>query len=155
SSIIPLVAQKENNPSGVPQSKLDSILLALENDRVGFLKDFHKNFYNYVDALDGKVSKAQVDYDWVIAAHASPRATIQAAKAWAETDFRAELVNVNVPCLIVHGSEDQIVPIETSGEQAAKGIKNNVYHVIKDGPHGLNVSHKHELNKLLIDFLNY
>ncbi|WP_100615771.1 alpha/beta fold hydrolase [Confluentibacter citreus] len=155
SSIIPLVAQKEDNPNGVPQSKLDTILDALETDRVGFLTDFHKNFYNFVDAPVGNlVSKAQLDYDWSIAAHASPRATIQAARAWAETDFRPELGNINVPCLIVHGDEDQIVPIETSGDQAAKGIENNAYHVIKGAPHGLNITHKHELNKLLIDFLN-
>src|SRR5690606_29134704 len=75
SSIIPLVPQKDDNPHGVPQNKLDSILHALETDRVGFLKDFHKNFYNYVDAQENKVSKAQLDYDWTIAANASPRAT--------------------------------------------------------------------------------
>ena len=155
SSIIPLVAQKDDNPDGVPQSKLDTILDALETDRVGFLKDFHKNFYNYVDAPVGNlVSKAQLDYDWSIAAHASPRATIQAAKAWAETDFRPELANVTVPCLIVHGDEDQIVPIATAGAQAAKGIENSAYHIIKGGPHGLNITHKHDLNKLVIDFLN-
>ncbi|PKQ47000.1 alpha/beta fold hydrolase [Confluentibacter flavum] len=155
SSIIPLVAQKADNPNGVPQSKLDTILDALETDRVGFLKDFHKNFYNYVDApLGNMVSKAQLDYDWSIAAHASPRATIQAARAWAETDFRPELGNVTMPCLIVHGDEDQIVPIKTSGDQAAEGIENSEYHMMKGGPHGLNITHKHELNKLLIDFLN-
>src|SRR5690606_3017726 len=154
SSIIPLVAQKDDNPDGVPQNKLDTILHALEDDRVGFLKDFHKNFYNYVDAQDNKVSKAQLDYDWNIAANASPRATIQAAKAWAETDFRSELGNINVPCLIVHGDDDKIVPIETSAEQAAKGIENTFYHIIKGGPHGLNITHKNELNKLLINFLN-
>lgn len=154
SSIIPLVAKKDDNPDGVPQNKLDSILHALEDDRVGFLKDFHKNFYNYVEAQDNKVSKAQLDYDWNIAANASPRATIQAAKAWAETDFRPELGNINVPCLIVHGDDDKIVPIETSAEQAAKGIEQNVYHIIKGGPHGLNITHKNDLNNLLINFLN-
>ncbi|MFG6687042.1 alpha/beta fold hydrolase [Mariniflexile sp. HNIBRBA6329] len=155
SSIIPLVAQKVDNPDGVPQSKLDTILHALETDRVGFLKDFHKKFYNFVDGpLENIVSKAQLDYDWSIAAHASPRATIQAARAWAETDFRPELAHVTVPCLIVHGDEDQIVPIATAGDQAAKGIENSEYHIIKGGPHGLNITHKHKLNKLLIDFLN-
>jgi non-heme chloroperoxidase len=154
SSIIPLVAQKDDNPHGVPQNKLDTILNSLETDRVGFLKDFHKNFYNYVETQDNQVSEAQLHYDWNIATSASPRATIQAAKAWAETDFRSELGNVNVPCLIVHGDDDKIVPIETSAEQASKGIANNVYHIIKGGPHGLNITHKNNLNKILIDFLN-
>ena len=152
SSIIPLVAQKEDNPDGVPQKELDSIMDALETDRVGFLQGFHKNFYNYSEE-DETVSEAQLHYDWTIAAYASPNATIKAAKAWAETDFRPELKNVNVPTLIVHGDADAIVPIETSGELAAKGIENTTYKIISNGPHGLNITHKHELNTALLDFI--
>ena len=152
-SIIPLVAQKEDNPNGVPQSDLEEIMNALETDRVGFLKNFHQNFYNF-DKLGGdKISQAQLDYDFIIASHANPRATIQAAKAWAETDFRSELKNVTVPTLIVHGDEDNIVPIETSAKQAAEGIENNEFHIIKGAPHGLNATHSDELNKLLIEFI--
>lgn len=152
SSIIPLVAKKEDNPDGVPQEDLEGIMQALQNDRVGFLKDFHKNFYNYEDHKD-KISDAQLHYDWSIASHASPRATIQAAKAWAETDFRSELKNVDVPTLIVHGDADNIVPKATSADLAAKGIKNNTYEIISDGPHGLNLTHPDEFNKILISFL--
>ena len=153
SSIIPLVAQKDDNPNGVPQKDLDGIIKALQEDRVGFLKDFHKNFYNYEDHKD-TISEAQLHYDWSIASHASPRATIQAAKSWAETDFRPELKNVTVPCLIVHGDADNIVPKATSADKAAEGIPNNRYEVLSNGPHGLNLTHKHELNTLLIDFFN-
>lgn len=152
SSIIPIVKQKKDNPDGVPEKDLKDIMKALQTDRVGFLKGFHKNFYNYDDNKD-KVSKAQLDYDWTIASYASPRATIESAKAWAETDFRPELMNVTVPTLIVHGDTDNIVPIKTAGDQAAKGIKSNTYKVIKNAPHGLNVTHKEELNKILISFL--
>ena len=152
SSIIPLVKQKTDNPEGVPEKDLKNIMQALQTDRVGFLKDFHKNFYNYSDNKK-KLSKAQLEYDWNIASQASPRATIEAAKAWAETDFRPELKNVSVPTLIVHGDSDNIVPIKSAGDQAAEGIKGNIYKVIKGGPHGLNVTHKDELNKILIDFL--
>ena len=152
SSIIPLVKQKTDNPEGVPEKDLKNIMQALQTDRVGFLKDFHKNFYNYSDNKK-KLSKAQLEYDWNIASQASPRATIEAAKAWAETDFRPELKNVSVPTLIVHGDSDNIVPIKSAGDQAAEGIKDNIYKVIKGGPHGLNVTHKDELNKILIDFL--
>jgi len=152
SSIIPLVKQKDDNPDGVPEKDLKDIMQALQTDRVGFLKDFHKNFYNYDDNKD-TVSEAQLHYDWSIAAHASHRATLQAAKAWAEADFRPELKNVTVPTLIVHGDADNIVPIKTSGEQAAKGIANNTYKVIKNGPHGLNLTHRDELNKHLLEFL--
>jgi pimeloyl-ACP methyl ester carboxylesterase len=69
------------------------------------------------------------------------------------TDFRPELKNVTVPTLIVHGDEDQTVPIKTSGVQAAEGIKGSQYKVIKNAPHGLNITHAEQLNELLISFL--
>jgi non-heme chloroperoxidase len=152
SSIIPLVKQKRDNPAGVPEKDLEAIKEALQQDRVGFLKEFHKGFYNYKDNKD-KVSEAQLDYDFTVASFASPRATIQTALAWMHTDFRSELKQVDVPTLIVHGDADGTVPIGTSAEQAAKGIAQNTYHVIKGAPHGLNITHAKELNDLLIDFL--
>lgn len=152
SSIIPLVKQKDDNPSGVPEKDLLGIKDALENDRVGFLKEFSKGFYNYEENKD-KISQAQLDYDFIVASHASPRGTIEAAKAWMHTDFRDELKNVDVPTLIIHGDADNTVPIETSAKQAAEGIANNTFHIIKDAPHGLNITHKEELNNLLIKFL--
>lgn len=152
SSIIPLVPQKADNPDGVPEKDLNDIMSALKKDRVGFLQQFHRNFYNYEDNKD-TVSEAHLHYDWSIASYASPRATLETAKAWASTDFRPELKNVNVPTLIIHGTADNIVPIKTAGDQAAKGIANNSYHKIDGGPHGLSLTHKDKVNKLLIDFL--
>ena len=152
SSIIPLVKQKDDNPDGVPEEDIQGILDALQSNRVAFLNDFHKNFYNYEDNKD-TVKLQNLGYDFNIASSASPRATIQAAIAWADTGFRSELKNVTVPTLIVHGDADNIVPIETAGNQAAKGIKDNTFKVVKDGPHGLNLTHANELNTYLIDFL--
>ncbi|WPP48875.1 alpha/beta fold hydrolase [Catalinimonas niigatensis] len=152
SSIIPLVKQKPDNPDGVPEEALKEIMQALRSNRVGFLEGFHKNFYNYDDNKD-RMSAQHLHYDWSIAAHASPRATIKCAEAWGETDFRSELKNVAVPTLIVHGDADQIVPIDTAGKQAAEGIPNNQYEVIKGGPHGLNLTHRDQLNEILLAFL--
>ncbi|WP_373518565.1 alpha/beta fold hydrolase [Pricia sp.] len=152
SSIIPLVKKKDDNPDGVPEEALNGIKDALQKDRVGFLKEFGKGFYNYKDNKD-KVSEAQLDYDFIIASHASPRATIQTALAWMDTDFRSELKNVTVPTLIVHGDADETVPKVTSADQAAKGIADNTYEVIKGAPHGLNITHADELNEILISFL--
>ncbi|SDE78188.1 Pimeloyl-ACP methyl ester carboxylesterase [Pricia antarctica] len=152
SSIIPLVKKKDDNPDGVPEEALNGIKNALQKDRVGFLKEFGKGFYNYKDNKE-KVSEAQLDYDFIIASQASPRATIQTALAWMNTDFRSELKNVSVPTLIVHGDADETVPKATSADQAAKGIANNTYEVIKGAPHGLNITHAEELNEILISFL--
>ncbi len=153
SSIIPLVKQKSDNPDGVPEDALDGIIDALQKDRVGFLKEFSKGFYNYDENKGERVSEAQLDYDFTIASFASPRATIETALAWIHTDFRPELKNVIVPTLIVHGDADATVPIETSAKQAAEGIKYSTYEVIKGAPHGLNVTHSDELNEILISFL--
>lgn len=153
SSIIPLVEQKADNPDGVPEKDLKGIIDALQKDRVGFLKGFSKGFYNYKENKEDKVSEAQLDYDFTITSFASPRATIQTALAWMHTDFRPELKNVDVPTLIVHGDADGTVPIETTANQAAKGIKDNTFEIIKGAPHGLNVTHTEELNKILISFL--
>ena len=153
SSIIPLVKQKSDNADGVPEDALNGIIDELQKDRVGFLKEFSKGFYNYDENKGERVSEAQLDYDFTIASFASPRATIQTALAWMHTDFRSELKNVTVPTLIVHGDADATVPIETSAKQAAEGIKYSTYEVIKGAPHGLNVTHPDELNKILISFL--
>ncbi len=152
SSIIPLVKKKEDNPDGVPEKDLKDILKSLAEDRVGFLKKFHQNFYNYGKSKDS-VSEAQLDYDFSISSKASPRATIEAAKAWMDTDFRKELKNVTVPVLIVHGDADAIVPLETSARQAAAGIAENQFKIISGAPHGLNVSNTTELNEVLVSFL--
>ncbi|TXF90581.1 alpha/beta hydrolase [Neolewinella aurantiaca] len=153
SSIIPLVPRKPDNPNGVPEKDLKDIMESLKSDRVGFLKQFHKNFYNFDDNEGERISKAQLHYDWSIASYASPNATIKTAESWGGTDFRPEMKNVTVPTLIVHGTADNIVPIETAGDQATEGIPDNEYHKIDNAPHGLGVTHKKELNKLLLDFL--
>lgn len=152
SSIIPLVKQKDDNPHGVPEADLVGIMNNLKKDRVTFLETFHKNFYNY-GLLSQTVSQKQLDFDWSIASCASPIATIKSAESWADTDFRSELANVNVKTLIVHGDNDQIVPIETGGRQAAEGIADNDFVTIEGAPHGLNITHADQLNDVLTNFL--
>lgn len=152
SSIIPLVKQKDDNPDGVPQEKLDEIMQALKTDRITFLESFHKDFYN-VGLISKTVSQKQLDYDWAIATFANPIATIKCAESWANTDFRPELKNITVKTLIVHGDSDNIVPIDTAGKQAARGIINNDFMIIDGAPHGLNVTHAEELNGIISRFL--
>ena len=151
SSIVPLVLKKEDNPDGVDESDLNGIMDALRTNRLGFLKAFARNYYNF-ETQKERMSEAQLDYDFSIASHASPRATLKCAEAWAFTDFREELKNVTVPTLIVHGDADQIVPIKSASDQAAKGISTNEYKVLKDAPHGLNITHRKELNELPLQF---
>ena len=151
-SIVPLVKKKADNPAGVPQEALDGIQKEIIENRPAFLKQFVQNFYNYT-AKKETVSAEQIQYDWSVAVHASPRATLLAAQAWMDTDFREEAKKIDVPTLIIHGDADQLVPIETAGNQAAELIPGNTYKVYKDGPHGLNLTHKEQFNKDLVAFL--
>ena len=155
SSIVPIVKQTDDNPDGVPQDAFDGIVEGLNKDRVGFLAEFGKNFYNYKDGLlsSNDISDKHLHYDWSIMAHASPRATKQCAYSWYETDFRADARSFDVPTLIVHGDADEIVPKATAGDQAAKLIPNNRYEVIEGAPHGLVATHTETFNGILLDFL--
>lgn len=152
-SIIPLVKKKTDNPEGVPQRVLDEILEALTTDRLNFLSGFHPGFYNYKS--DGNpVSEQQLKYDFSISSHAAPHATIKAAKAWMDTDFRSECKQVAVPTLIIHGKVDETVPIGTSATQASSLIPNSKPVIYEDAPHGLNVTHADRLNSDLLEFFN-
>ncbi len=152
SSIIPIVKHTEDNKHGVPQKKLDEIVDQLQTSRLEFLEGFHKDFYNY-GLLKRSVSKQQLDFDFSVSSHASPYATLKAALAWMNTDFRIECQMIHVPTLIIHGREDQTVPIKTAGDQASELIPQSTYIVYEDAPHGLNITHKEELNMDLLEFL--
>ena len=152
SSIIPLVKQTVDNENGVPQKNLDEIVHQLQTNRLEFLDGFHKGFYNY-GLLKKSVSKEQLDFDFSVSSHASPVATLKAALSWMDTDFRKECQMINVPTLIIHGKEDQTVPIKTAGDQASKLIPHATYIVYEDAPHGLNITHKEQLNMDLVEFL--
>ncbi|GGE89768.1 Pimeloyl-ACP methyl ester carboxylesterase [Chishuiella changwenlii] len=152
SSIIPLVKKTDDNEHGVPQEDLDGIVHQLETNRLEFLEDFHKGFYSY-STLKKTVSKQQLEFDFSVASHASPIATLKAALSWMDADFRTECRMIEVPTLIIHGKDDQTVPIETAGDQAAKLISNAKYIIYDDAPHGLNITHKDQLNMDLLEFL--
>lgn len=152
-SIIPLVKQKEDNPDGVPQEDLDEILANIKEDRIAFLKEFHQQFYN-ADKNPNAVPESQLDTDLAVSSAADANATIEAAKAWMDTDFRSEVEKISLPTLIIHGKEDNTVPIATSAEQAAKLISGSELKVYNDAPHGLNITHAEQLNKDLIQFVN-
>ncbi|MFD2744345.1 alpha/beta fold hydrolase [Sphingobacterium populi] len=151
-SIIPLVKQKADNPQGVPEQDLDEILKNLKENRIGFLKEFHQQFYN-ADKHPSAVPESQLDADLAVSSAADANATIEAARAWMDTDFRAELETISLPTLIVHGNEDNTVPIATSAEQAAKLIRNSELKVYEKAPHGLNITHAEQLNRDLLQFL--
>lgn len=152
-AVTPYRFKAADNPEGtVTAATIDERQSAIRKDRLAFLEGFSKNFYANAD---GKllVSEAQRNYTFMMAAFASAKATHDCIAAFSRTDFRADLAKIDVPTLVIHGDSDQIVPLAESGTRTHQAVKGSQLHVIQGGPHGCNLSHADEFNRVLIDFL--
>lgn len=137
SSVVPLVMQRDDNPDGVPQSKLDTIMEQLKEDRAKFMTTFLDQFYG-MGYITQSVSDEVIDNSWRQAMMAGEWPTIAAAQAWSQTDFRPDLpAFAGIPTLIIHGTADQNVPIDASGRAAAKAIPDATFIEYDGSPHGL------------------
>lgn len=153
SAVTPYLLKTDDNPDGVDKSTFDDIIENLGKDRPDFLASFGKKFYG-VGLMSHPVSQATLDWSQNMALMASPRATTACAKAWSETDFRADLATIKVPTLFIHGSSDETVPLANSAEQAVKHVPNAKLVVYDGEPHGLNVTAKDRLNRDILTFVN-
>lgn len=151
-AVPPFMLKTDDNPEGVDQSIFDDMLANVKKDRPGFLDGFGKLFVNH-EGRAPTLSDELLAYNQSIANFASPRATQECIKAFGFTDFRRDLETIDVPTLVIHGDDDQIVPLAASGQRSSDMIKKARLEIVKDGPHGLNFTHAQELNALLIDFL--
>ena len=153
SSVVPKVAQSDDWPDGVPQSKLDEITAQMKEDRAGFLQGFIKQFYG-VGMLTKPVSDGVLHSAFHQANMAGARSTYAAAKAWATTDFRPDLKSFDgVPTLIVHGGSDANVPAEGTGRKAAEAIPHARYVEYDGSPHGIFETDKDRFVEDLLNFL--
>ncbi len=146
-SIAPFMKKTNDNEAGVDESVFGQMKDAVRKDRPGFMRDFFPGFYG------GSANQATLDWTWNMAMMASPKATLDCIDAFGHTDLRKDMAKFDVPTLIVHGTGDDIVPIDTSGRAAAKAIKKATLKEYDDAPHGLTATHSEQLNRDLIDFL--
>jgi pimeloyl-ACP methyl ester carboxylesterase len=152
SAITPYMLKTEDNPDGVDASEFEKIMSSIKDDRIQFLDDFAKNFFG-ITVMNKPVSPPFLDYFRMLAAVASPKATIECVKAFGYTDFREEMPSINVPTLIIHGDSDKIVPSKPTSERAAKSIPDNKLIIYEGAPHGLFVTERERLNRDLIQFI--
>ena len=152
SSVVPYMLQTEDNPDGVPQEDFDGMAKKMIDDRPAFLEGFNKDFFG-VAALSHPVSNALLQQCSNAAMLASPIATLKCAKSFSSTDFREDVVKINVPTLIIHGDADKIVPIAATGNRSANLIPDSKYIIYEGEPHGLWFTSKERLNQDLIDFI--
>ena len=152
SAVPPYLYQADDNPDGgLDDATIDGFLSACRADRMAFLDEFMTGFFSSGKKL--MVSEQQRQYALSLAAWASPKGTYDCITAFARTDFRAELSQITVPTLVIHGDSDATVPFEVSGQRSADLIAGAELVVIKDGPHGVTVSHAEEWNAAVLDFL--
>ena len=152
SSTIPYMLKTADNPHGVEDTMFEEMLTTLKSDRIAFLEDFGKQFFG-ISIVHKPVSAPLLNYYHMLTSVASPKATQECLKAFAYTDFRHEASSINVPTLIIHGTEDKIVPIQVSSDQASKLIKGSRYIKYEGAPHGLFYTERERLNKDLIKFI--
>ncbi|RYF71625.1 MAG: alpha/beta hydrolase [Comamonadaceae bacterium] len=152
SSVVPYMLQTQDNPHGVPQGTFDQMTQGMTEDRAKFFAGFFKDFYG-VGMLSQPVSDEVIDWSRQVTMQAGLRPTLAAAKAFATTDFRGDLAHFKVPTLVIHGTGDKTVPIDTAGRAAAKGIAGATLIEYDGAPHGLFASHKERLTKDILAFL--
>jgi non-heme chloroperoxidase len=152
-SVVPYLLKTADNPDGVDQSVFDDMKAQIRKDRFAFLQTFAKQFYG-VGIVSSPVSGGILDWSFILAVMASPLATIQCVDAFGKTDFRKDLDSFTVPTLIIHGTSDKTVPIDTSGRSAAKGIKGAKLIEYDGEPHGLFATVPDKLNADLKAFIS-
>lgn len=153
-SLEPFLLKTDDNPDGVPQDVFDGLKEAVTADRYAFFTEFFKNFYNSDTFLGTpRLSQEAVNASWNLAAGAGAHASVAAQPTWL-TDFRQDIPKIDVPALILHGTADNILPIDSTGRLFAKALPSAEYVEIEGAPHGLLWTHAAEVNEALLAFLS-
>lgn len=151
-AITPFLLKTATNPHGAPVEVFDAMRAAVQSDRSQWNKDVTMSYYSY-NRPGAKVSEGVRNDYWRQGMATGLLAAYHAISAFSETDFREDLARISVPTLVVHGSDDQIVPVEISGELAAKAVRNARLVAYEGGSHGLLITQKDRLNADLLSFL--
>jgi non-heme chloroperoxidase len=152
SSVPPLMLKTEKNPAGLPIAVFDGLRAALAANRPQFYKDITLPFYGY-NRPGAKISEGIREHWWFQGMMGGMKAHYDCIKAFSETDFTEDLKKFDMPTLIMHGDDDQIVPIVASGLLSAKIVKNATLKVYPGFPHGMPATNADQINADLLAFL--
>ncbi|WP_213742393.1 alpha/beta hydrolase [Bradyrhizobium sp. dw_411] len=153
SAIPPLMLKTSANPGGVPVEVFDGIRAAVAGDRAQFYRDLGGGPFFGANRPDSKVSQGVKDAFWLWSMQVGLRASYEGIKAFSETDFTQDLRRFDVPTLIIHGEDDQNVPIANTALLSSKLIKKATLKVYPNAPHGLTITHKDKFNDDLLAFV--
>jgi non-heme chloroperoxidase len=150
-AVPPLMVKTDANPGGLPIDVFDQLRAGVQADRSQFFRDFSMPFYGY--NRDGaKPSQGVRDFFWLQGMWSGLKAAYDCIKAFSETDFTDDLKKFDIPTLILHGDDDQIVPIDAAARQSVKLVKNARLVVYEGAPHGMCTTLKDRVNQELLAF---
>ncbi len=150
-AVPPLMLKTAANPGGLPLEVFDGIRKGVAADRSQFFKDVTTPFFG-ADRAGAKVTQGMRDSFWLQGMMGSLKAQLDCIQAFSETDFTEDLKKFDVPTLIIHGDDDQIVPIDASARRSATLVKGAKLKIYPGGDHGLAATHKAQLNEDLLAF---
>jgi non-heme chloroperoxidase len=150
--IPPFLLKTDDNPEGVDGQVFEGIKSAIVKDRYAYFTDFFDNFYNVDKLGPARISPQAVQASFNVAAGSSPYATYACVDTWL-TDFRADLPKIDVPTLVVHGTEDRILPYDATAKRLPGLIADLKLVTVEGGPHNVGWTHPEVVNKALLEFL--
>ena len=150
-AVPPVLVKSPTNPDGVPLEVFDGIRGGLANDRAQFYRDFAMPFYG-ANRPGAKVSQGLLDQFWLWSMQGGTKNLFECVKAFSETEFHDDLANFDVPTLLMHGEDDQIVPINLTSRKTARLVKGAVEIYYPGLPHGLTATHADVVNRDLLAF---
>lgn len=150
-AVPPLMLKTAANPGGLPIEVFDSIRAGVASNRPQFYKDLTLPFYGY-NRPGAKVSEGIREHWWLQGMMGGVKAHYDCIKAFSETDFTDDLKKIDVPTLILHGDDDQIVPYQDAGVLSAKLVKNATLKIYPGFPHGMCTTNPEEINRDLLAF---
>src|SRR5712672_1159737 len=153
SAVPPLMLKTAANPAGLPIEAFDQIRSACLADRSQFFKDLSAPFYG-ANRPGAKVSQGLRDSFWLQGMVAGFKGVVDCIKAFSETDFTEDLKKFDVPTLILHGDDDQIVPIGAAALMSAKIVKGATLKVYPGFPHGMPITHADQINADILEFVS-
>jgi len=153
SAVPPLMLQTAANPGGLPLEVFDRLRASSIADRSQLYRDLASGPFFGFNRPDAKVSQGRIDWFWLQGMQAGHKNAFDCIRAFSETDFTADLMKFDLPTLIVHGDDDQIVPIGAAALASSKLVKGSMLTIYPGAPHGLIETHKDRLNNDLLTFL--
>jgi len=151
-AVPPIMLKTEANPGGLPIDVFDQIRAGVAGDRSQYYKDLSIPFYG-ANRPDARVSQGILDMFWLWSMEVGLKPAYDCIKAFSETNMTEDLKRFDIPALIIHGDDDQIVPISDSAMLSSKLVKNSTLKIYPGAPHGLTSTHKHQFNEDLLAFL--